>query len=140
MPTAFEQRLTERISDKCGGVACKDTTQCSCRAWATERSPKQQLQQNDHLTVLECEAVDADWQVCPECGDVGPNDTLLRFTTVRCNGAGKHRKHAGLFCSKQCHDIWHGLTSYSQLAKQDGGEPECPKCGLLGDHRYPCVG
>jgi hypothetical protein len=48
----------------------------------------------------------------------------------------ERREHDGLFCSKQCHDVWHGLTSYQRLAEQ---RAECPKCGLLDGHRYPCV-
>lgn len=100
------------------------------------RSPKNALRQNDHVTELESESVDAEGCHCPECGETGHNDTLLQFYTVR-RGVNR-REHAGLFCSKQCHDVWHGLTSYSALAKQAGLEPACPKCGLLGDHRYPC--
>lgn len=57
------------------------------------------------LSVLTCERVDAEGQRCPECGD--RCDTLLRFST---RIGARVREHGGLFCSKDCHDRWHGLA------------------------------
>lgn len=56
---------------------------------------------------LICEAIDADGSLCPECGDVGPNDKLFVYSTKR---GARVRPHDGAFCSRLCHDQWHGLS------------------------------
>lgn len=59
------------------------------------------------LSVLTSEAVDADGLHCSECGDTGPGDKLLIF----CTRIGTRvRMHGGRFCSKVCHDRYHGLA------------------------------
>jgi hypothetical protein len=58
------------------------------------------------LTVLTDEAVDADGMRCSECGDTGPRDKLFIYSTVI---GSRVRVHDGLFCSKLCHDMFHGL-------------------------------
>lgn len=58
-------------------------------------------------TTLICEPVDAEGHRCAECGD--KPETLLRFFTTR--GNSYRREHDGLFCSKDCHDRWHGLKA-----------------------------
>lgn len=70
------------------------------------------IERDDHLTRLEVETVDAGvadcgFARCVECGDLGPNDKLFFFHTVR---GAKWRRHDGAFCSKFCHDQWHGLA------------------------------
>lgn len=58
------------------------------------------------ITELTCEAIDADGQTCSECGDTAPGDKLLIYATKR---GTKVRTHNGQFCSKLCHDQFHGL-------------------------------
>jgi hypothetical protein len=59
------------------------------------------------LSVLTVERVDADGYRCSECGDAGDrNDQLLRYATQI---GTRVRVHDGLFCSKACHDRFHGL-------------------------------
>ena len=65
-------------------------------------------------TTLETESVDAEGRVCSECHDTAPNDKLIVYYTLL---GLKHRQHDGLFCSKVCHDVYHGLTSYRSLAQ-----------------------
>ena len=60
----------------------------------------------DHLTELACETIDAEGHHCWECHDTAPGDRLLAFFTQR---GAKARQHDGLFCSKDCHDRYHGL-------------------------------
>lgn len=56
---------------------------------------------------LECEAVEPDFATrCSECGDTGPAGRLFKYSTVR---GARSRPHDGLFCSRECHDRWHGL-------------------------------
>jgi hypothetical protein len=58
---------------------------------------------------LTCEAVEPDdRERCAECGDLGPNGTLFVYSTTR---GARVRVHAGKFCSRPCHDRWHGLLS-----------------------------
>lgn len=59
------------------------------------------------LSVLTCERVDAGGYHCAECGDpADDNGHLLRFATQ----IGRRvREHDGIFCSKDCHDRYHGL-------------------------------
>jgi hypothetical protein len=67
------------------------------------------IEQNDHLTELIVEEVDAaDMQPrhCLECGGTGSHDKLLQFFTQR---GRQSRQHDGAFCSKDCHDRYHGL-------------------------------
>lgn len=60
-----------------------------------------------YLTELVCEAIEAGNMRCPECHDTAHGDRLFVFSTRR----GVHlREHGGAFCSKQCHDIYHGLS------------------------------
>ena len=59
------------------------------------------------LSVLTCERVDADGYHCSECGDpADDNGKLIRYATRIGN---RVREHDGLFCSKECHDRFHGL-------------------------------
>jgi hypothetical protein len=59
------------------------------------------------FTKLTYEKVAANGQTCSECGNVGPDDTLSVYTTWRGN---RPRQHSGQFCSKLCHDRYHGLA------------------------------
>jgi hypothetical protein len=52
------------------------------------------------------EGVDAGGYGCFECGSTADDGYLLRFSTR--SGAEVH-EDGGLFCSKNCHDWWHGL-------------------------------
>lgn len=52
------------------------------------------IERTDHEYVLDSETIDADGHRCAE--DVGPNDKLFLFSTVR---GRKVREHDGLFCS-----------------------------------------
>jgi hypothetical protein len=56
---------------------------------------------------LHRETIDAMGMTCSEC-DVTDmtNKKLYVFYTMRGN---KRRTHNGQFCSKRCHDIFHGL-------------------------------
>jgi hypothetical protein len=60
------------------------------------------------LSVLTCERVDADGYHCAECHEAADrNGQLLQYATR----IGHHvRVHDGLFCSKDCHDRYHGLA------------------------------
>ena len=69
------------------------------------------IERDDHLYHLVAEPVDANGDRCPECGDVGPGHKLYTYWSVRGN---KSRRHEGTFCSRDCHDIWHGLKAYSK--------------------------
>jgi hypothetical protein len=64
------------------------------------------IERSDHLTELVSEAVDANGVRCSECGDTAPGNKLLIYATVR---GAKRRTHNGAFCSKFCHDVFHGL-------------------------------
>lgn len=60
------------------------------------------------LSVLTCEKVDANGYHCAECGDpADSNGHLLAYATVIGN---RTRLHDGMFCSKECHDRFHGLA------------------------------
>lgn len=65
------------------------------------------IERTDHLTELVCEAVDASGDRCSECHDVAAGGKLLKYSTVR---GARVRAHDGLFCSKVCHDMFHGLA------------------------------
>lgn len=56
------------------------------------------------LSVLTCERVETDAR-CAECRDDG-GGKLLRYAT---RIGTRVREHDGLFCSKSCHDWFHGL-------------------------------
>ena len=64
------------------------------------------VEKTDHLTELKVETIDAMGMVCSQCGNVATGDKLNIYATVR--GAIR-RTHNGEFCSKLCHDIFHGL-------------------------------
>jgi hypothetical protein len=68
------------------------------------------IERTDHLTELQYETVDADGVRCSECGGVAKHNKLLIYATVR---GTKRRTHNGSFCSKLCHDIFHGLKPRS---------------------------
>jgi hypothetical protein len=57
-----------------------------------------------HLTILRQESIEAMGVPCSECGETPRR--LLVFYTAR---GGQRRTHNGSFCSKQCHDRFHGL-------------------------------
>jgi hypothetical protein len=59
------------------------------------------------ITELICETIEADGMRCSECGDTAPGDKLLIYVTKR--GANR-RTHNGQFCSRPCHDRFHGLA------------------------------
>lgn len=44
---------------------------------------------------------------CDECGNFNANGGLFRYGTERDDRAGPNW-HKGLFCSKSCHDAYHG--------------------------------
>lgn len=52
-------------------------------------------------------SVGADGEKCTECRRDAPAGKLLVFVTRIGN---KHRPHDGWFCSKVCHDRYHGLA------------------------------
>lgn len=59
------------------------------------------------LSVLTVQRVDADGYHCAECGDPADrNGQLLQYATQI---GARSRVHDGLFCSKDCHDHYHGL-------------------------------
>jgi hypothetical protein len=59
------------------------------------------------LSVLVCESVDACGTHCAECGEEADrNGKLLQYGTQI---GPRVRVHDGLFCCKDCHDVWHGL-------------------------------
>jgi hypothetical protein len=62
--------------------------------------------QSDHLTELTSESIDADGMHCSECGETAAGDKLVIYATRRGNNV---RTHNGQFCSKFCHDRFHGL-------------------------------
>jgi hypothetical protein len=64
------------------------------------------IEKSDHLTELVCEAIDAMGDRCSECGETAAGGQLLIYTTVRGTSG---RIHNGAFCSKFCHDWFHGL-------------------------------
>ncbi len=64
------------------------------------------IDRTDHLYELVTETIDANGKACPECHDTAPGDKLLVFFTVR---GQRSRQHRGAFCSRECHDIYHGL-------------------------------
>jgi hypothetical protein len=68
------------------------------------------VQRTDHLTELLVQAIDADGTRCSECKDPGLDDKLLMYAT---KAGGRTRIHNGLFCSKACHDRFHGLAPRS---------------------------
>lgn len=61
------------------------------------------------LSVLTVEKIDAMGMHCSECGDTAQGDTLLIYTTRVGN---RVRTHNGHFCSKVCHDRYHGLAPH----------------------------
>lgn len=64
------------------------------------------------LSVLVCESIDADGQHCAECGDEADRKgQLLQYATQI---GARVRVHDGLFCTKDCHDRWHGLAPRSK--------------------------
>jgi len=65
------------------------------------------IERTDHLTKLVCESVEAGRDRCSECGDVGPKGMLFIYATER---GARRRVHDGTFCSKLCHDRFHGLA------------------------------
>jgi hypothetical protein len=67
------------------------------------------IERTDHTYHLETEAIDAGNARCPECGDVGPNDKLFIYSSVR---GRRQRVHEGAFCSLSCHDVYYGLRSH----------------------------
>ena len=62
------------------------------------------IERNDHLVTLQHETIDAMGVTCSECGKAAKK--LLVFYTMR---GSNRRTHNGQFCSKRCHDIFHGL-------------------------------
>jgi hypothetical protein len=72
--------------------------------------PMKRPDRTDHLVSLHKETIDAMGVTCSECGR--PGDKLLVFYTLR---GGNRRTHNGSFCSKHCHDVFHGLKP--RLAK-----------------------
>lgn len=60
------------------------------------------------LSVLTCERIDADGYHCAECGDPPDDDGMLVQYTTKIGM--RARIHDGLFCSKLCHDRYHGLA------------------------------
>ena len=59
---------------------------------------------SDHLVELQFERIDAMGVTCSEC-EAAPK-RLLIFYTMR---GTKRRTHNGQFCTKNCHDVFHGL-------------------------------
>jgi hypothetical protein len=66
------------------------------------------IERNDHLTELVVEIIDAEGKRCAECHDTAQGDRLFVYYTRH---GSRQRRHDGLFCSKDCHDIYHGLKS-----------------------------
>lgn len=64
------------------------------------------IEKTDHQYFIECETIEAGNLRCVECGDLGPNDKLFVYSTVRGRRA---RVHDGAFCSLSCHDVYNGL-------------------------------
>lgn len=59
-----------------------------------------------YITELVCEPIEAGNRLCPECHDTAAHNTLYVFSTRR---GFRLREHDGAFCSKDCHDVYHGL-------------------------------
>lgn len=64
------------------------------------------VERTDHLTTLTVETIDAMGMICSHCGNVAAGNKLKIYATVR---GARSRTHNGEFCSKLCHDIFHGL-------------------------------
>jgi len=62
---------------------------------------------DDGSSELTCAAVDADGAHCAECGDEADSRGRLLIFATRIGA--RIRVHDGMFCSKDCHDRWHGL-------------------------------
>ena len=58
------------------------------------------------LSVLTCKIVESSQQRCSECCDDCGGELLQYATRI----GTRVRVHGGLFCSKQCHDRYHGLA------------------------------
>ena len=58
------------------------------------------------LSVLTCEAVEPEGYGCSECRERDSITPLFKYATVI---GTRRREHDGLFCSKGCHDWYHGL-------------------------------
>lgn len=65
---------------------------------------KPQIETGVGIVRLERETIDAMGVRCSEC-DAAPKQ-LLVFYTMR---GSNRRTHNGSFCSKMCHDTFHGL-------------------------------
>jgi hypothetical protein len=74
------------------------------------------IPRNDHVTELVFETIDAMGDHCSQCDKTAKGNKLLVFATV--NGA-RQRTHNGAFCSKRCHDIFHGLKPASKDKHHD---------------------
>ena len=66
------------------------------------------IERADHLYTLETELIEAGNMTCLECHDTLAGDKLIVFYSVR---GTRVREHKGAFCSKDCHDRYHGLKS-----------------------------
>jgi hypothetical protein len=66
------------------------------------------IERDDHLTELVVETIDAEGKHCAECHDTAQGDKLFVYYTRL---GSRQRRHDGLFCSKDCHDIYHGLKA-----------------------------
>jgi hypothetical protein len=62
------------------------------------------IERNDHLVTLHRETIDAMGVTCSECD--AATKKLFVYYTMR---GSKRRTHNGQFCSKGCHDVFHGL-------------------------------
>ena len=62
------------------------------------------LDRDDHAIVLCKEVIEPMGIKCSECE--GSPSELYVFYTMR---GSRRRTHNGAFCSKKCHDIFHGL-------------------------------
>jgi hypothetical protein len=57
-------------------------------------------------TTLTRQTVPADGETCAWCGGVRPNARLYAFVTE--HDGGRKAAHRGRFCSRSCHDAYHG--------------------------------
>lgn len=64
---------------------------------------------NDGSSELTCAAVDAEGSRCAECGDEADSQGRLLIFATRIGA--RIRVHEGMFCSRDCHDRWHGLKA-----------------------------
>ena len=58
------------------------------------------------LSVLTCERAEPEGYRCSECGERDSRTPLFKYATQI---GRRMREHDGLFCSKDCHDRFHGL-------------------------------